>query len=511
MLFTDFLLDSAILRAVAEEGYVHPTPIQCEAIPVILSGNDVMGGAQTGTGKTASFTLPILQLLLPGQNTSPSPARHPIQCLILLPTRELAIQVAESVKKYSRYLKLRSCCVFGGVHINPQSAILAQGVEILVATPGRLLDHLGQNTLNLGQVRILVLDEADRMLDMGFLPDIYRIIQYLPIERQNLMFSATFSEPIAKLASGILRNPLLIEVARHNSVASSVLQMLYLTTENGKLQSLRDTLATCSQALVFTNTRGNAEQLVRSLQNSGFSVSAIHGDKSQTERLLALNDFKSGKVRFLIATDVAARGLDIEEMPCVINYDLPYAAEDYIHRIGRTGRAGMSGRAISLMTENDEKYLLAIEQLIKHKIDRSVAPRGDLPIVPSIRAESLKELRGIDLATVTASSNAVGIQDSFFDDASIPSSPSSNSPVRLNPRLPSLLYASKRHGKHNVSASLTPSSYSAQNKPSSPYLSRTRSRLLSSTGKTQVPALLSKIGENSVSRDGQETFQVSTK
>ncbi|MBC7500058.1 MAG: DEAD/DEAH box helicase [Herminiimonas sp.] len=381
--FDDFGLAPEILRALADQGYVHPTPIQAEAIPIVLLGRDVMGAAQTGTGKTAGFSLPIIQLLLAHASTSASPARHPVRALILTPTRELADQVAENVKAYSRHTPLRSTVVFGGMDMAPQTAALRAGVEIVIATPGRLLDHVQQKTLNLSQTQILVMDEADRMLDMGFLPDLQRIINLLPKKRQNLMFSATFSTEIKKLAGSFLNDPITIEVARSNQTADRVTQIVYKVEEELK----RDVVSylirgrDLKQVLVFSNTKIGASRLARHLEQEGVKASAIHGDKSQAERMAALEAFKSGVIDVLVATDVAARGLDISDLPCVINYDLPYNAEDYVHRIGRTGRAGASGDAISLYSDKDARLLVDIEKMIKHKFVPAqlagfVAPTG---------------------------------------------------------------------------------------------------------------------------------------
>ncbi|CAG0974057.1 ATP-dependent RNA helicase RhlE [Burkholderiales bacterium] len=369
-------LNPAILRAVAERGYVTPTPIQAKAIPAILAGKDIMGGAQTGTGKTAGFTLPMLQRLLAHANTSPSPARHPVRALILTPTRELAIQVEESVRDYGKHTGLRATVVYGGVAMDAQEAALRAGVELLVATPGRLLDHLQQKTLNLNQVEIFVLDEADRMLDMGFIPDIKRIIALLPAKRQNLLFSATFSPEIKKLADQLLNQPELIEVARRNTAAETVTQLAYVCRADDKRALLERLLRDRGeeQALVFMRTKQGAGRLARQLEKSGFEASAIHGDKSQLARLEALDAFKDGKIRVLVATDVAARGLDIEELPLVFNFELPYVPEDYIHRIGRTGRAGASGVAISIVGPDEERLLLEIERLLKRNLPREPLP-----------------------------------------------------------------------------------------------------------------------------------------
>ena len=367
--FADFGLAPEILQALADQGYVHPTPIQAEAIPIVLQGRDVMGAAQTGTGKTAGFSLPIIQLLLAHASSSMSPARHPVRALILTPTRELADQVAENVKAYSRHTPLRSTVVFGGMDMAPQTAALRSGVEIVIATPGRLLDHVQQKTLNLSQTQILVMDEADRMLDMGFLPDLQRIINLLPKKRQNLMFSATFSTEIKRLAGSFLNDPVTIEVARSNATADRVTQIVYKVDEDSKRDAVAHLIRgrDLKQVLVFSNTKIGASRLARQLEQEGVKASAIHGDKSQSERMAALDAFKNGEIDVLVATDVAARGLDISDLPCVINFDLPYNAEDYVHRIGRTGRAGASGDAISLYSDKDERLLIDIEKMIKHK------------------------------------------------------------------------------------------------------------------------------------------------
>ncbi|MDO8653727.1 MAG: DEAD/DEAH box helicase [Undibacterium sp.] len=386
--FDSFGLSPDILRALSDQGYVHPTPIQAEAIPIVLQGRDVMGAAQTGTGKTAGFSLPIIQLLLAHANTSASPARHPVRALILTPTRELADQVAENVKAYSRHTPLRATVVFGGVDMAPQKDALRSGIEIVIATPGRLLDHVQQKTINLSQTEILVMDEADRMLDMGFLPDLQRIINLLPKKRQNLMFSATFSPEIKKLAASFLTNPVTIEVARSNATADNVTQILYKVAEEEKRDAVSFIIRErgLKQVIVFSNTKIGASRLAVHLAKQGVKASAIHGDKSQAERMAALEAFKRGEVEVLVATDVAARGLDISEMPCVINFDLPYNAEDYIHRIGRTGRAGAKGDAISLHTDKDERLLIDIEKLIKQKIVRlQLAGFVATSLLPAVR------------------------------------------------------------------------------------------------------------------------------
>ena len=371
MSFADLGLIEELTRAVSERGYTEPTPIQREAIPVILAGRDVMAGAQTGTGKTAGFTLPLLQRLAPHASVSVSPARHPVRALALAPTRELAVQVADSVTAYSKYLKLRSTVVYGGVAIQPQEAAVRAGVEILVATPGRLLDHVQQKTLKLNQVEILVLDEADRMLDMGFMPDIQRILALLPRERQNLLFSATFPKEIQALAGEILRDPVVIQVSPRNAAAETVRQQVMFVAQDEKRATLARLIRAGGwhQTLVFTRTKIETGRLARQLDRDGINAAAIHGDKSQGERIEALEKFKKGEIAVLVATDVAARGLDIQELPRVVNFELPRAPEDYIHRIGRTGRAGNSGEALSLVSDDELKSLAAIENLLKRKLE----------------------------------------------------------------------------------------------------------------------------------------------
>lgn len=370
--FANLNLAPELLKALTESGYTTPTPIQAQAIPVALAGGDLMAGAQTGTGKTAAFSLPLLQKLLPLANTSASPAKHPVRALILTPTRELAIQVEESVKAYAKHTPLRSLVVYGGVDIKTQTPHLKNGVEVLVATPGRLLDHIEQKTLQLNQVQVLVLDEADRMLDMGFMPDLKRILALLPKHRQNLMFSATFSNDIKKLADDFLTKPQLIEVARSNATNDNVTQKVYPVEQSSKEALLTQILkeADAKQVIVFTKTKITASRLSRSLERAGIAADAIHGDKSQLERIKALDAFKAGTVTALIATDVAARGLDISDLPMVINYEIPSAPEDYVHRIGRTGRAGALGVAISFVSPDEEKYLAEIEKLIKRQIPK---------------------------------------------------------------------------------------------------------------------------------------------
>jgi ATP-dependent RNA helicase RhlE len=374
MTFEQLGLSAEILRAIHDQGYTDPTPIQAQAIPPILDGKDIMGGAQTGTGKTASFTLPMLHRLQPYASTSVSPARHPIRCLILVPTRELAAQVFESVKTYGKYLPLKCTVVYGGVSMDPQITDLRAGVEILVATPGRMLDHVQQKTMRLSKVEILVLDEADRMLDMGFLPDIKRILALMPQKRQSLMFSATFSEEIKKLANNILKQPILIEVAKRNSVSNLVTHVVHPVDREHKRELLTHLIKSqnLEQVLVFVRTKHGANNLARQLEKDGVSSTAIHGDKSQPQRTQALEEFKQGKVRVLVATDVAARGLDIEDLPHVTNFELPNTPEDYIHRIGRTGRAGTKGWATSLVCDDENELLEGIEKLLKIKLTKEI-------------------------------------------------------------------------------------------------------------------------------------------
>ncbi len=387
MTFDHLGLSADILRAVADEGYTEPTPIQDKAIPFVLEGRDVLAAAQTGTGKTAAFTLPILERLRGQANSSFSPARHPVRALMVTPTRELAMQIAGSVAAYGRHVSLRSAVVYGGVPIDPQIKELRAGVEILVATPGRLMDHVGQRTVNLGQVEILVLDEADRMLDMGFIPDIRKIVALLPARRQNLLFSATFSDEIRLLSQEFLRDPATVEVAARNTVAENVEQLLYPVDRDRKEDLLihlirRDRM---EQLLIFTRTKLAASRLASYLDRRGVNAVAIHSDRSQPERTRALEEFKRGEVTCLVATDVASRGLDIEELPYVVNFELPFEAQDYIHRIGRTGRAGLTGIAISLVCMDEVELLRDVQRLLKKAIpvrvvegfepDRTIEPR----------------------------------------------------------------------------------------------------------------------------------------
>jgi ATP-dependent RNA helicase RhlE len=369
--FSKLSLAEPLARAVAEMGYESMTPIQAQAIPVVLAGRDVMGAAQTGTGKTAAFALPLLQRLLKHENASTSPARHPVRALVLLPTRELADQVAQQVKLYAKYTNVRSAVVFGGMDMKPQTAELKRGVEVLVATPGRLLDHIEAKNAVLNQVEYVVLDEADRMLDIGFLPDLQRILSYLPKQRTTLLFSATFSPEIKRLANSYLQDPVTIEVSRPNTTASTVEQHFYSVADDDKRRALRQIVRQrgISQAFVFVNSKLGCARLARTLEREGLKAVAMHGDKSQDERLKALDAFKRGEVDLLVATDVAARGLDIKDVPAVFNFDVPFNPEDYIHRIGRTGRAGASGLAVTLVSPGDGRLVADVERLLKRKLE----------------------------------------------------------------------------------------------------------------------------------------------
>lgn len=367
--FADLGLAEPILRAIAATGYTHPTPIQAQAIPKVLNGSDLLAGAQTGTGKTAGFTLPMLHLL---QKEKKTPNAGQPRCLILTPTRELAVQVEESVRTYGKFLRLSSMVMFGGVNINPQISRLKRPLDILVATPGRLLDHVSQKTIDLSAIEYLVLDEADRMLDMGFIRDIRKIISLLPEQRQNLLFSATFSDEIKDLASGMLNDPVHVEVAQRNTTSDLVSQTVHLVHQKDKrdLVSYLVKSHDWHQVLVFTRTKHGANRLAEKLIKDGIEAAAIHGNKSQSARTKALAQFKEGSIRVLVATDIAARGLDIDQLPQVVNFELPNVAEDYVHRIGRTGRAGSPGSAVSLVDKEEIKLLKAIERLIKHEIPR---------------------------------------------------------------------------------------------------------------------------------------------
>jgi len=370
MSFSSLGLSEPLLKAVAEQGYDTPSPIQMEAIPAVLEGKDVMAAAQTGTGKTAGFTLPILELLSKGQRVKANQAR----VLIITPTRELAAQIGESVITYGKYLPLRSAVVFGGVKINPQMKKLRQGVDILVATPGRLLDLYNQNAIRFNQLEILVLDEADRMLDMGFINDIKKILALLPKQRQNLLFSATFSDDIRRLAKGLVNNPVEISVTPRNTTVEAVEQWICPVDKKQKSALLIELINSnqWNQVLVFSRTKHGANKLTTQLEKVGLSAAAIHGNKSQGARTRALANFKSGKIQILVATDIAARGLDIDQLPHVVNFDLPNVPEDYVHRIGRTGRAGATGQAVSLVSADEFKQLSDIERLIGQIIDRKL-------------------------------------------------------------------------------------------------------------------------------------------
>ena len=372
MSFSSLGLRDEIVRAVSEHGYVTPTPIQTQAIPAVLSGGDLMAGAQTGTGKTAGFVLPILHRLSEAPAKGATPGHSPVRALILTPTRELTAQVEESVRIYGKHTKLNAMAIYGGVSINPQIQRLRSRIDILVATPGRLLDHMQQGTVNLAGVEILVLDEADRMLDMGFIKDIRKILSRLPKHRQNLLFSATFSDEIKELADGLLNKPVLIEVARRNATAENIAQKIYSVDRDKKRQVLSHLIKTerWYQVLVFTRTKHGANRLVEQLGTDGIPALAIHGNKSQSARMKALSEFKKGDLQVLVATDIAARGIDISDLPHVVNYELPNIPEDYVHRIGRTGRAGAAGEAISLVCVDELEYLKGIERVIKRKLPR---------------------------------------------------------------------------------------------------------------------------------------------
>jgi ATP-dependent RNA helicase RhlE len=376
--FTTLGLSDPILRAIIDAGYTTPTPVQLKAIPQVLAGGDLLAGAQTGTGKTAGFTLPILQLLSDKPAAGSTIGRP--RCLMLTPTRELAAQIEESVKTYGKYLPLKSMVIFGGVNINPQTSRLKKPLDILVATPGRLLDHVGQKNIDLSGIEILVLDEADRMLDMGFIRDIKRILALLPKQRQNLLFSATFSDEIKGLADGLLHNPGFVEVARRNTASELVEQTVHMVGQSHKRELMSYLIKhhDWKQVLVFTRTKHGANRLTEKLVKDGIEAAAIHGNKSQGARTKALADFKDGKIRVLVATDIAARGLDIDQLPQVVNFELPNVPEDYVHRIGRTGRAGVAGAAISLVDREEASYLKDIEKLLKREIPR-VEVEGYVP------------------------------------------------------------------------------------------------------------------------------------
>ena len=386
MSFDSLGLSAEILRAVSDSGYTEPTPVQAEAIPLVLAGRDLMAGAQTGTGKTAGFTLPILEKLLAGKSDKQN---RPVRALIVVPTRELAAQVHESVVTYGRHLPLTSTVVFGGVNIRPQINKLRRGVDILIATPGRLLDHVNQGNVNLGEVEVLVLDEADRMLDMGFIPDVKRIMKLVPDNRQTLLFSATFSREIKVLANTFLRDPAQIQIAQQNTTAERIAQVVHLVDQKQKRELLSHMIGegNWSQVLIFTRTKHGANRLATQLEKDGIKSAAIHGNKSQGARTRALADFKEGKVRALVATDIAARGLDIDQLPHVVNFELPHKPEDYVHRIGRTGRAGHEGEALSLVCREETKLLRDIEKLLDKKLPQKTT-EGYEPTEPALSNSS---------------------------------------------------------------------------------------------------------------------------
>ena len=379
MSFESLGLEADLVRAVRDQGYDTPTPVQKEAIPAVLAGRDLLAGAQTGTGKTAAFALPVLQGLAARSNPGSKPR---VRALVLTPTRELAAQVDASFQAYGRHLSLRSTVIFGGVGINPQIKALRRGVDVVVATPGRLLDHAGQKTLDLSHVEVLVLDEADRMLDMGFLRDIRRILALLPAKRQNLLFSATYAKEIRELANQLLDAPVQVQVAPRNATAERVDQLVFPLDKARKREFLSHMIGhrNWRQVLVFTRTKHGANRLAQQLERDGLSAAAIHGNKSQGARTRALDGFKNGSVRVLVATDIAARGLDIDQLPQVVNYELPNVPEDYVHRIGRTGRAGREGQAVSLVCAEEWDYLAGIERLLKRRLPQEVV-QGYEPVV----------------------------------------------------------------------------------------------------------------------------------
>jgi ATP-dependent RNA helicase RhlE len=386
MSFSSLGLSAPLLKAIQDQGYTQPTPIQKQSIPVILSGKDVLAGAQTGTGKTAGFTLPLLQML--GEEKK---SGHYIRALILTPTRELAAQVGDSVATYGKYLPFRSSVIFGGVSINPQIKQLQAGLDIVIATPGRLLDHVSQKTIDLSKVEFLILDEADRMLDMGFINDIKKVLAILPKKRQNLLFSATFSDEIKRLADSLLNAPVLIEVAKRNATSGNIKQTIHPVDRDRKKELLTHLIkeGDWKQVLVFTRTKHGANKLMAQLEKDGITAAAIHGNKSQNARTKALADFKNGEVRVLVATDIAARGIDIDQLPHVVNFELPNIAEDYVHRIGRTGRAGNGGEAISLVCVDEHEYLKGIEKLIKQEIPKHTIK--EFTPDPFIKAEPIQQ------------------------------------------------------------------------------------------------------------------------
>ncbi len=448
MSFESLGLMAELHRAVSEKGYSSPTPIQKQAIPVVLQGRDLMGGAQTGTGKTAGFTLPLLQRLV--ETDKPRKGRRPLRALILTPTRELAAQVSESVRDYGKHLALRSTVVFGGVSINPQKMKLIKGVDILVATPGRLLDHVGQRSVDLSQIDILVLDEADRMLDMGFIHDIRKVLALVPRKKQTLLFSATFSDDIKKLASGLLKDPALIEVARQNAATDTVTQVVHPVDKSRKRELLSFLIGSNNwqQVLVFNRTKHGANRLAEQLNKDGITAAAIHGNKSQGARTRALADFKAGKVRVLVATDIAARGIDIDQLPHVVNFELPNVAEDYVHRIGRTGRAGNEGEAMSLVCVDELKLLKDIEKLIKREIPEDVI-EGYEPD-PSIKAQPINKGRGQQQQKRAPRNNAGRPGKNARRRSSVNDSAANNKPSPWKKRTNSKKRASNHNGNRNA-------------------------------------------------------------
>ena len=421
--FDTLPLDPKLIRAVDDQGYATMTPIQAKAIPLVLAGRDVMGAAQTGTGKTAAFSIPLLQKMMRHENSSASPARHPVRALVLAPTRELADQVAQNVKAYAKHSALRSMVVFGGIDMKPQTLELKRGVEILIATPGRLLDHIEAKNCVLNQVEYVVLDEADRMLDIGFLPDLQRILSYLPKQRQTLLFSATFSPEIKRLAQSYLQDPILVETARPNATATNVEQRFFSVDDDDKRRAVHKLLKerAIQQAIIFVNSKLGAARLARTFERDGLRTAALHGDKSQDERLKSLAAFKAGEVDLLVATDVAARGLDIADLPAVFNFDVPFNAEDYVHRIGRTGRAGASGLAFTLVARSDARLVADIERLIKKKIDlEPIELDDDRPVRPPRYSERRDDAEAAaDVRRpprrVEPRSGPVTSRDPFFD------------------------------------------------------------------------------------------------
>jgi ATP-dependent RNA helicase RhlE len=402
--FDQLGLTPDLLRTVASQGYTEPTPVQAQSIPIVLAGRDLLAGAQTGTGKTAAFVLPILQLLhdsrpaprpvSPGQLRPRGSTGLPIRCLVLTPTRELALQIEESVRTYGAARPIRSTTIYGGVGFEPQVRALRGDPEIVVATPGRLLDHAGQGTIDLGSVEILVLDEADRMLDMGFIRDIRRILALLPARRQNLLFSATFSDEIRELAGGLLHEPAYVQIARRNAAIELVRQVVYPVDRERKRELLSHLVSSgrIDKALVFARTKHGANRLAEQLGHDGILAAAIHGNKSQSQRVRALDDFKAGRVAVLVATEVASRGLDIDGLPHVVNFELPTVPQDYVHRIGRTGRAGMEGDAVSLVCIDEDNLLRDVETLLRQPIRREVIPGFEVD--RSIRREPIRQRSG---------------------------------------------------------------------------------------------------------------------